>query len=250
MRSLVKKRAKSGPSAAAKGASAKEAIADEAPFGPAYFRRYYFSRATRVIAPVEMRVRATLIATLLRQCGVPVGSVLDAGCGIGSLRAPFAKLLPRATYTGLERSEYLCKRYGWVKGSLVDFTPGRHYDLVVCYDVLQYLDNRLAARAIANLARLAANALYISALTVEDWRHNCDQTLTDSAVHLRPAEWYRRRLSRRFRHLGFGVWVRRGTHASLWELERPVAALSRAPKSSRPALDAPLRPRRRPPAGR
>ncbi len=230
--------------------SAPAAAADEANFGPAYFRRYYFNRSTRVIEPLEMRVRATLIATLLRQCGLAVSSILDAGCGIGSFRAPFAKLLPKAVYTGLERSSYLCSRYGWVNGSLVDFDPGRRYDLVVCYDVLQYLDDRAAAKAVANLARLAGTALYVSALTVEDWRHNCDQTLTDSAVHLRPADWYRRRLARRFRHLGFGVWVRRGERASLWELERPVAAVSRAPKSSRPVPDAPLRPRRRPPPGR
>ena len=222
---------------------------DQAPFGAAYFRRFYFNRTTRVIAPVEMQVRATLIATLLRQCRIRVASLLDAGCGIGSFRAPFARLLPRAAYTGLEWSGYLCARYGWVRGSIVDFAPGRSYDLVVCYDVLQYLDDRSAARALANLARLAQQAIYVSALTVEDWRHNCDRTLTDSAVHLRPADWYRRRLSRRFRHIGFGVWVRKGTHASLWELERPFAAVSRAPKSSRPRLDARLRPRlRRPPA--
>ena len=223
---------------------------DGAPFGAAYFRRYYFNTRTRVIAPVEMRVRATLIATLLRQCGVPVASILDAGCGIGSFRAPFAKLLPRAVYTGLEGSAYLCARYGWVRGSIVDFAPGHGYGLVVCYDVLQYLDDPCAARALANLARLAHEAIYLSALTVEDWRHNCDQTLTDRAVHLRPADWYRRRLARKFRHVGFGVWVRKGAHASLWELERPFAPVSRAPRSSRPAPDAPPRRRPRPPPGR
>ena len=85
-------------------------------------------------------------------------------------------------------------------------------DLVVCYDVLQYLDDREAARAIANFKRLTRAALYVSALTREDWREHCDRTLTDRAVHLRAGDWYRRRLARDFRYLGFGVWLRKDVH--------------------------------------
>jgi len=189
-------------------------------FGPAYFERFYFNRATRVIGAREMRSRARLIAAILTHASIPVLSILDAGCGIGLLRAPFREFLPRARYTGLESSEYLCTRYGWTRGSVVDYAPRRPSDLVVCYDVLQYLDDREAARAIANLARLTRRALYLSALTREDWRENCDRTRTDGAVHLRGGDWYRRRLRRRFRYLGFGVWLRRELSALLWDLER------------------------------
>jgi hypothetical protein len=90
----------------------------------------------------------------------------------------------------------------------------------VCYDVLQYLDDRDAARALANFPRLTRAALYVSALTQEDWRMNCDQSLTDRAVHLRPGDWYRRRLKRHFRYLGFGVWVRKDVTVILWDMER------------------------------
>jgi 2-polyprenyl-3-methyl-5-hydroxy-6-metoxy-1,4-benzoquinol methylase len=192
-------------------------------FGSGYFRKYYFDAATRVTTPAEMRGRAELIAAVLRHAGIPVRSILDAGCGIGLLRKPFAMAWPRARYVGLEQSEYLCARYHWTHGSVVDFAPRTPSDLVVCYDVLQYLGDRDAARAIANLAKLTRGALYLSALTREDWRANCDRTRTDRAVHLRPGDWYRRRLRRNFHYLGFGVWLRKGVTAILWDLERPFS---------------------------
>jgi trans-aconitate methyltransferase len=192
-----------------------------AAFDSAYFRKYYFDAATRVTTAADMRGRAQLIAAVLRHAGISVRSILDAGCGIGLLRKPFAEALPRARYQGLEASDYLCGRYQWTKGSVVDFAPRSASDLVVCYDVLQYLDDREAARAVANLASLTRAAVYVSALTREDWRVNCDRTLTDRAVHLRSGDWYRRRLRRRFNHLGFGVWLRKDVSAILWDLERP-----------------------------
>jgi trans-aconitate methyltransferase len=196
-------------------------VRTRAGFDSAYFRKYYFNAATRVITAAEMRRRAQLIAAILRHAEVPVRSILDAGCGIGLLRKPFAAALPRARYVGLETSDYLCARYHWTRGSVVDFAPRAPNDLVICYDVLQYLDDRDAARAVANLAKLSRAALYVSALTREDWRANCDTARTDRAVHLRPGDWYRRRLQRRFDYLGFGVWLRKDVTAILWDMERP-----------------------------
>jgi trans-aconitate methyltransferase len=190
-------------------------------FGPAYFRKFYLNRATRVVTPAEMRIRARLIAAILAHAGIPIRRILDAGCGIGLLRRPFAEVLPKAKYVGLEASEYLCARYRWTKGSVVDYAPKRPADLAVCYDVLQYLDDREAARAIANLRHLTRAALYISALTREDWRENCDRSRTDRAVNLRAGEWYRRRLKKDFRYLGLGVWLRSDVTALVWDLERP-----------------------------
>jgi trans-aconitate methyltransferase len=190
-------------------------------FDSAYFRKFYFDAATRVTTAAEMRRRAQLIAAILRHAGIPVRRILDAGCGIGLLRKPFAAAMPRARYQGFEASDFLCARYGWTKGSVVDFAPRSASDLVVCYDVLQYLEDADAARAIANLAKLTRAALYVSALTQEDWRANCDRTRTDRSVHLRPGDWYRRRLEKRFNYMGFGVWLRKGVTAILWDLERP-----------------------------
>ena len=189
-------------------------------FGAAYFRKFYRDPATRVTTPREMRARARLIAAVLEHAALPVRSILDAGCGIGLLRKPFAEVLPRARYIGLEASDYLCQRYGWVHGSVVDYAPPAPLDLVVCYDVLQYLDDSAAASAVVNLAKITCTALYLSALTTEDWQQHCDRTRTDGAVYLRSGAWYRRRLGRHFGYLGCGVWLRKGVSAILWDLER------------------------------
>jgi SAM-dependent methyltransferase len=189
-------------------------------FDAAYFKKFYLNPATRVVTLTEMRNRAALIAAILRQGHIPVRSILDAGCGIGLLRKPFAAVLPRARYSGLEASAYLCRRFGWTRGSVVDFAPRQPFDLLVCYDVLQYLPDAQAERAIANFARLTASALYVSALTTEDWRDNCDRSRTDRDVHLRTGGWYRRRLKKSFRYLGYGVWLRKDVMAILWEMER------------------------------
>ena len=190
-------------------------------FGAEYFRRYYFDPATRVTTAAEMADRAAVMLAVLRQAQIPVRRVLDAGCGIGLLRRPLAKLQPRTRYTGLEASEYLCSRYGWTQGSVVDFQARKPYDLVVCYDVLQYLTDAEASLALQNLATLSRGGLYFSALTREDWRANCDRGRTDRRVHLRAGGWYIRRLRRSFRYLGLGVWLRNDVSALLWELECP-----------------------------
>jgi len=189
-----------------------------AQFDKAYYQKFYFNTRTAVISRAEMKARARLIGAYADHIGLPVRHVLDAGCGIGLLRAPLLRAFPRAQYTGLEYSDYLCNRYGWTQGSLADFQAAP-FDLVVCYDVLQYLDDRTAARAIANLGRLTRGVLYLSALTARDWRENCDRTRTDPDVFLRAAEWYGARLRRLFRPAGTGFWIRRGAPLTTWEME-------------------------------
>lgn len=193
-----------------------------------YFQRYYYSPRTRVTNAAEMTARARMIAAVLTYSELPVRSILDAGCGIGLLRKGFAEALPGARYSGLEVSDYLCRRYGWQQGSLADYRPEQPADLLVCYDVLQYLEDVEARRAMANLPNLTRCALYFSALTRTDWRQNCERTRTDSNdVHIRPGAWYVQRLRRDFEFLGFGVWVRRDVGVIRWELEDPRAVLRR-----------------------
>jgi trans-aconitate methyltransferase len=189
-------------------------------FGADYFRKFYLDPRTRVVTAGEMHSRAALIAAILEHAELPTRRILDAGCGVGLLKKPFARVLPRAQYTGLEFSAYLCRRYGWIQGSVADYVAKRPFDLVVCYDVLQYLDDTEAARALDNLRLLSRAAVYVSALTREDWRKNCDRSRSDGAVHLRSGDWYRRRLRKSFHYLGFGVWLRRDVSAILWDLEQ------------------------------
>jgi SAM-dependent methyltransferase len=188
-------------------------------FDQQYYQRYYFNPRTAVTSRAEMRDRARLIAACVHYVGLPVGLILDAGCGVGLLRAPLKRALPSATYHGLEISEYLCQRYGWRQGSIQSLRTRERYDLVICYDVLQYLPAAQARRAIANLARVCRGALYFGALTLEDWRDNCDQSRTDHIAGLRPGLWYRRELSRAFRPMGCGMWLKRGLNLALWDLD-------------------------------
>ncbi|HEX6638085.1 MAG TPA: class I SAM-dependent methyltransferase [Steroidobacteraceae bacterium] len=190
----------------------------KARFDHDYYQRFYYDPRTAVVSRAEMNARARLIAAYATHVGLPVRRILDAGCGIGLLRAPLQRAFPHAQYVGLEYSEYLCERYGWRQGSLATFADDP-FDLVVCYDVLQYLDDYTAARALANLARLVRGVLYLSALTGRDWRENCDRTRTDPDVHLRDAEWYGKRLRRYFKPSGVGFWVRRGAPLITWEME-------------------------------
>ena len=153
-----------------------------------------------------MRDRAALIAATVKYAGLPVRRILDAGCGVGLLRAPLLRRLPGAQYVGLETSAWLCKRYGWRQGTLQTLRSRERFELVICYDVLQYLGAAEARTAIANLARVCRGGLYFGALTSGDWRNNCDQSRTDRIPGLRPASWYRRELNRHFQALGCGMW--------------------------------------------
>ena len=154
-------------------------------FGAEFYRRHYFNPRTRVVTRADMARRADLVAAFVRHGELRVRSILDVGCGLGLMRRQLLRSFPRARYTGLEFSEYLCRRYGWEQGSAADFDPGRTYDLVVCYDVLQYLDARAAAAAIRNLSQLCAGVLHFEVLTQEDWDFYCDRRTTDRNVHLR-----------------------------------------------------------------
>ena len=129
-------------------------------FDRAYYQRFYVDPRTAVTNRAEMNARGRLIAAMADHLGLAVRSILDAGCGVGLLRAPLKRGLPRASYTGLEVSEYLCRRHGWIHGGIQDFTRKVQYDLVICYDVLQYLDAVQTRRALKNLARVCRGLLY------------------------------------------------------------------------------------------
>ena len=134
-------------------------------------------------------------------------------------RAPAERIAWLRILIGGYSLVYLCGRFGWIHGGIQDFSRKAQYDLVICYDVLQYLKAAETQRALANLARVCRGLLYFGVLTREDWEENCDQTRTDPAVSLRGGAWYRRELSKKFRHLGAGFWLRRDCPVTVWEMD-------------------------------
>jgi len=148
-----------------------------------------------------------------------VRTVLDMGCGMGTWKNEIARHFPRAGYTGVEHSGYLCERFGWKPGSADKFKSHARFDLVICQDVLQYLPDRRAAKALNNLALLCRGALYFAVLTEKDWTENCDQTLTDGTGFMRSGHWYRKRLGKQFVNAGGSVFIKRDAGVVLYELE-------------------------------
>jgi len=189
-------------------------------FDAAYYQRFYGNARTRVADRASVRRLAAFVVSYVRFLRLPLRSVLDAGCGIGLWRDALRELAPRATYHGVEASDYLCARLRWTPGSVVDWNDGREFDLVVCQGVLQYLDAPSARRAMSNLAALARGALYLEALTKRDWRENADHARTDGQVHLRSARWYRAILGAHFVPLGGGLWLSKRASVVRFELEQ------------------------------
>ncbi len=189
-------------------------------FDAAFYQRFYANPRTRVATRLEMERRAAAVAALVTFLDLPVKRILDAGCGLGWMRKPLLRAFPDATYVGLEVSEHLCERLGWVNASLADYRPRGRFDLVICYDVLQYLSDADARRALANLVRICRGALYFHVPTTEDWKGNADVSVSDADIRLRDGQWYRRRLARDFHSLGFGIHVKHDVSFAQWELER------------------------------
>ena len=189
-------------------------------FDESYYRRHYTDPCTRVASPMELKVLADFVCTYLKHLKQPVRRVLDIGCGLGAWRKLLQRHYPRAGYTGVEISDYLCQRYGWQRGSVVDFRSATPFDLVICQGVLQYLSPLQATKAIENLATLCRGAMYLEVLTKEDWDYNCDRDRTDGNVFLRNGDWYRRRLARSFVNAGGGLFIHRQSTVTLYELEK------------------------------
>ena len=189
-------------------------------FDEAYYQRYYFDEKTGVVDPAHVERLGNFVCSYLKYLRVPVTRVLDMGCGIGVWREIVATHFPDATYHGVEFSEYLCERYGWERGSVVDYTSAEPFDLVICQAVLTYLDATDLKRALHNIGRLCRGALYVEVATREDYERDViDDELADPRLFRHPAELYRRGLRAGLTEVGGGVWLSRQLEVPLFELE-------------------------------
>lgn len=192
-------------------------------FDEAYYERYYFDKKTSVVDPEHVERLGAFVCSYLQYLRVPVRRVLDVGCGIGLWRAALARHFPDASYHGVEFSEYLCTRFGWERGSVVNYQahdPAEPFDLVICQGVLPYLSPPDLQRALHNLGQLCRGALYVEAVAREDYERDViDDALTDPRLFRHRAALYRRGLQEGFTELGGGVWLSRKAEVPLFELE-------------------------------
>lgn len=192
-------------------------------FDEAYYQRYYFDKKTSVIDPEHAERLGAFVCSYLQYLRVPVKRVLDVGCGIGLWRAAVARHFPDASFHGVEFSDYLCGRFGWERGSVVDYQahdPAEPFDLVICQGVLPYLSPPDLQRALANLGRLSRGALYLEAVSREDYERDViDEELTDGRQFRHRVALYRRGLREHMRELGGGLWLSRQAEVPLFALE-------------------------------
>lgn len=101
--------------------------------------------------------------------GLDYASVLDVGCGQGSLLAALMPLRPNARYAGVDFSEKALEvarqRAPSAEFATLDLTEGhleRRFDLVLCTDVVEHIEDDAAA--IANLAAMTERYLLVTSL--------------------------------------------------------------------------------------
>lgn len=189
-------------------------------FDEAYYQRFYFDKKTSVVDPGHVERLGTFVCSYLQYLRVPVARVLDVGCGIGLWREVVARHFPLATFQGVEYSQYLCERFGWERGSVVHYRADKPFDLVICQGVLPYLSADDAKAAMANLGKLCQGALYVEAVTREDWELGIlDEGLTDARMFRHRAQLYRRGLGDNFAELGGGLWLSERAEVPLFALE-------------------------------
>ncbi|MFY3385108.1 methyltransferase domain-containing protein [Paracidovorax sp. MALMAid1276] len=195
--------------------SASAAIFDEA-----YYQRFYFDKKTSVVDPQHMERLGTFVCSYLKYLRVPVHRVLDVGCGIGLWKDIVAQHFPAASYQGVEFSPYLCEKFGWQQGSVVDHVADEPFDFVICQGVLPYLSPPDLKSALHNLGRLSKGALYVEAVSREDYEQGIiDEDLTDNRVFRHRADLYRRGLQQGAVELGGGLWLSRRAEVPLFALE-------------------------------
>jgi len=192
-----------------------------------YFDRWYRGADAPKGAGELARQVSLAIAATESVLNRPIGSVLDVGAGEGRWQPALAELRPEAAYLGIEPSEYATERFGSSRnlmsgdlGSLSGFAFEEPFDLVVCADVLHYVDDTVILTAIDELADLVGGVALLEVFT------SADHALGDrDGFHPRPPEWYRRVFEGAgLESIGLQMWVHAETAADLDALDRPAGA--------------------------
>lgn len=159
-----------------------------------YFERWYRDPVTAVKSEDTLaRKVAMAVAIAEYHLARPLRSVLDVGCGEGAWRAPLRALRPGIDYLGVDGSDYAVARHGAARNlrlcrfeELDSFELPEPVDLLVCSDVLHYLDTRVLRRGLAEFGRLCDGVAYI------DLFARGDRFVGDRDGYIaRPARWYR-----------------------------------------------------------
>lgn len=159
----------------------------------AYFDRWYRGRA-RIGAPADVRRKVTaaigMAEYLLRR---QIRNVIDVGCGETPWYDHLLEMRPKVRYVGYDPSDYVIRRFGASRnvrhgsfGELPSLGIRERFDLVVCSDVLHYVNEGEIRRGLPALVRLIRGVAFIEILTGQD------SIFGDLiGMYRRPAIWYR-----------------------------------------------------------
>ena len=174
-------------------------------FDAAYYKRYYHDDRTAVVTAEMQRAEVAFVIAFCRHIGLEIRRFTDAGAGTGWWAREFARRYPECAHIEtFDASEAACRLYGHRRVPLQKL-GGRESDLIVCRDVLRYLSDADAEKAIRRLARKCRGVMYLHVITKED---EIDEDASDMSGYFRTTAWYRRRLrAAGFRDCGMGLFV-------------------------------------------
>ena len=141
-----------------------------------YSRWYHADPGERARRRLLVRRKAALaVAAAEHLLERRLRNVLDVGCGEAPWRAALLALRPRLRYVGVDPSAWAARRWGRSRGvrhgGLADLDRlrlGGPFDLVVCSDVVHYVEDADLRRGLGAMARLSRGLLWIEAFTDED----------------------------------------------------------------------------------
>lgn len=159
-----------------------------------YFDRWYRSPETPSDDAALERHVAVAVAVAESVLDRTVESVLDVGCGEGRWQPVLHRLRPETAYLGIDTSTYAVERFGEARnlrpGSFQDLHLhdfDEPFDLVVCADVLHYLEKEEILRGLDAFVDLVGGVAVVEVFTADDPVHG-----DRDGFHLRPPEWYLR----------------------------------------------------------
>lgn len=195
----------------------------------AYFDRWYRSRHSPPgLVDALDRTVALAVAAAESVLDRPLRTVLDVGCGEGRWQPALHRIRPDAAYLGIDPSAYAVERFGEQRnlrlGNFADLHEhvfDEPFDLVVCSDVLHYLDTATILRGLDALVDLVGGVALLEVYTTDDPvegdRENFQQ---------RPPVWYRRAFTAAgLRPLGLQLWVHHEIAEDLDALDLPEPML-------------------------
>lgn len=139
-----------------------------------YFDRWYRSRE-KVVTPEDTAIKARFaLAAAEYMLGRSVQSVLDVGCGEAEWRAVLRRMRRGLRYVGVDPSPYAVQRHGKRRGirlgrfgDVGSVVRGR-FDLVICANVIQYVETRELRRGLRAIRRLTRGLAFLEAFAAED----------------------------------------------------------------------------------